>query len=52
MIFICVKQVHLRCITYSKEFLRGNILILLYLVSWNFWDPTGIDLGLAGKVSQ
>jgi hypothetical protein len=38
--------------TNSKEFLRRNILILLYLVSWNIWDPTGFDLGLVGNVSQ
>ncbi len=29
-----------------------NMLILLYLVSFGIWDPTGYDLGLVGKVSQ
>ncbi len=38
--------------TNSKEFLRRNILIPLYLVSFGIWDPTGYDLGLVGNVSQ
>jgi hypothetical protein len=52
VIFICVKQEHVWCMTNSKEFQRRNILIPLYLASWNIWDPIGFDLGLVGNVSQ